>query len=231
MATDRLTESSLRQHHILHPVLQSVSVRSNSQSKEDHDSNKSLSRVLSRSDLRKSFPLGSQDSVHQLHRQFSKSSLGTTLPRSGLSFFRVIQAARTWKRLSLRKEGVVEKPKCMFENTYQLGPDPEQIFKPEKVEEAIHETLGLFLKHFKYTPEGSKRMCLNISSELKSRVKGMNFNRYKIVTQVVILQNRKQGSNISSRCVWTPETDSFASCTFKTEHIICVANVYAVYFE
>lgn len=201
------------------------------QSKEDEDSTRSLSRVFSRSEQRKSFPLGAHDSGQQLHRQLSKSSLGTVIPRSGLSFFRVIQAARTWKRLSQRKEAVSEKPKCMFENTYRLGPDPEQIFNPDKVEQTIQQTLNMFLKNFKYTPEGSKRTCLNISSELKSRVRGMNFYRYKIVTQVVIFQNRQQGSNISSRCVWTPETDSFASCTFKTEHFVCVANVYAVYFE
>uniref|UniRef100_A0A0B6ZH46 Tctex1 domain-containing protein 1 n=1 Tax=Arion vulgaris TaxID=1028688 RepID=A0A0B6ZH46_9EUPU len=230
MATEKLTEIALERRDKVHPKLQPVKKKASTMTKDETRSTKDHPNLISHSESMKSLATDAYEPSFHLEGQNSKSSLSIENPRTGMSVFRVIQAARTWKRLA-KKESVVAKPKLRLENTYRLDPDPGQIFRPDKVEYSVQEILTRFLKNFKYTPEDSKRMCVSISSEIKSRVKKMNLPRYKIVSHVIIMQNRGQGSNISSRCLWATSTDCFASLTFRTQQMICVANVYGVYFE
>ncbi|BFZ04354.1 hypothetical protein BsWGS_07393 [Bradybaena similaris] len=168
----------------------------------------------------------------QPERKSSRSFLGTSSQSDGaLSVFRVIQAARTWKRFSHRHHAIQEKPKRRLQNTYRLGPDPENVFSPAKVKVAIEEVLNRRLQNFRYSSDDSKNKCLLISSEILSLVKEMDFRRYKIVCNVTIMQNKDQGSEMASRCVWDSQVDSTASLTHTTGDVVCVASVHAVYFE
>ncbi|XP_005093241.1 tctex1 domain-containing protein 1-B [Aplysia californica] len=241
MSTEKLTQKALEQHDKIHPKLQSTKVRASSQSKDERTSIKGRTRHVSRSESNKSLLNGYHPhhegggggpNQNPLERQASKASLPIGgQHRAGMSVFRVVAAARAWKKLSQRKPLVPEKPKVRMENTYRLGPEPEHTFKPDKVKAVIKDVLSGFLRNFKYTPEGSKQMCLTISSEIKHRVKRMNFPRYKIVCNVIIMQNKGQGSQVSSRSVWNVATDSYASHTFSTSQVVCVGNVHAIYFE
>ncbi|XP_059149043.1 dynein light chain Tctex-type 5-B-like [Physella acuta] len=229
MSTEPLTLKAIEHHDKVHPRL---SLSKHKASKDGLSSQKNRSRLMSRSESNRSI----SNSQHELsgrspERQLSRSSLTNTRPSAGLSVFRLIAAARAWKKLSQKRCPVPETPKIRYENTFRLQPDPDRTFKADKIKPVINDILKRYLRHFKYTQDGSKQMCLAISSEVKSRVKGFDFPRYKIVCNVIIMQNKGQGSEICSRCIWSPETDSFASETFKTGHIICVVSVHAVYFE
>ena len=166
-------------------------------------------------------------------RQMSKVAVQNATPRrTGVSIFGIVAAARAWKRMGLKKQAAVpEKPKVKLENTYRLGPEPEQIFRPDQVRVVIKDILTSSLDNFKYTSEGSKQMCCTLASEIKARVKRMGFPRYKIVCNVIILQNKGQGSEIASRSVWNANTDSYASYTFTTNAVVAIGNVHGVYFE
>ncbi|CAL1537054.1 unnamed protein product [Lymnaea stagnalis] len=232
MAAERLTQKALEQHDKVHPKLLSSKERTHSCSRDElSNSLKGRSRIFSRTDSMRSIPNldGTASSVDR--QNSSRHSLMTPRPRAGLSVFRIVAAARAWKRMSQRKPEIPVKPEITMENTFRLGPHPEETFKSEKVQVVLGDVLGRYLRHFKYTPDDSKQMCLAISSEIKSRVKGLGFPRYKIVSQVIIFQNKGQGSEVCSRCIWSQGTDSFASDTFKNGQFVCVANVHAVYCE
>jgi hypothetical protein len=43
----------------------------------------------------------------------------------------------------------------------------------------------------------------------------LKFDRYKLVVQVVIGENKGQSVRVSSRCLWDTDTDNYASFSFK----------------
>ena len=198
-------------------------------------------RQLERNESTRSLSVGQPNCEslgrRQLERKGTRSSLYTppSTMRSGgrLNVFRVVAAATAWKRLSERRPAILAalKPKVATENTYKLGPDEGKAFKPDKVKDIIETVLDSFLKCFRYTPEGSRRMCLAISKDVKSRVKMLDFQRYKLVCNVMIMQNKGQGSQMSSRFLGNADFDTFASASLTTPQIISVVTVHAIYFD
>ncbi|KAH9525617.1 Tctex1 domain-containing protein 1 [Bulinus truncatus] len=247
MSFEPLTQKALEQHDRVHPKIAPNKDRATT-SKDEQKSVKGRNRLLSKTDSTKSILNGSFRGMIRLYSRTesnrslpygtsdvgisSRHSIATPRPSAGLSVFRLIAAARAWKRLSQKKLlAIPDKPKVEMENTYRLGPETGEKFLPRRVESMIDDVLTRYLRHFKYVPEASKQMCLAISSEVKSRVKSFGFPRYKYVCMVFLFQNKGQGTKIGSRCLWSPTTDSSASCTYKNNQFICVVNVHAVYFE
>lgn len=134
------------------------------------------------------------------------------------------------RKSSMRSEKVA-KPTVKYENTYRTEPDEGKSFAPTKVESMMKETLEKKLKTVKYTPDGCRIIATELTADLKSKVKAMDFPRYKIVCNVFITENKRQGLEIASRSVWNQDTDNFASYTYRNPSLIAVANVYGVYYE
>ena len=57
-----------------------------------------------------------------------------------------------------------------------------------------------------------------------------NWQRYKIIVQVVIGEQRGEGVNMAARCFWDAHADDHAMDTFKNESIFCVAAAFGAYF-
>ncbi|XP_005107262.1 tctex1 domain-containing protein 2 [Aplysia californica] len=108
---------------------------------------------------------------------------------------------------------------------------PHRKFDCKKVEECIREVLEEKLENFPYNPKFCANMCKVLSDEIKSEVKAMNFDRYKIVCTVQIGQRRDQGIYVTSLCAWDEKLDNFASYTFKNDKIFCTALVFGIYNE
>ena len=87
------------------------------------------------------------------------------------------------------------------------------------------------LSKARYSSKISPNMCKIISEEIKDSVKQMNFDRYKIVSNVLIGQRKDQAIFTASRYAWDTNMDTFVSFTFQNEHIFCTATVYGVYSE
>lgn len=156
-------------------------------------------------------------------------------PPPKINFFRVVAAAKAWQRMaktrSNRSDKQPVKPAVRYENSYRTEPEKGKLFAPGKVEDMLKETLERRLKTVKYTAEGSRLLTTELTADIKSKAKAMDFPRYKIVCNVFITENKRQGLEIASRSVWNSETDNFASYTYKNPTLIAVANVYGVYFE
>eukprot|EP00794_Sanderia_malayensis_P007771 gene7771-8617_t len=116
-----------------------------------------------------------------------------------------------------------------MENTYKL--EPEHTFPYCDVQKVISDTLQRHLTGSKYEPMASAHQAKIISDDIKSKVKAMNVDRYRIICLVHIGSNNGQQLKIASRSLWNPSVDSFASADFKSNEFFAVATVYGVYFE
>ena len=55
--------------------------------------------------------------------------------------------------------------------------------------------------------------------------------RYKYVAVVNVGRTADAELVVASRCLWNPDVDTFASCSYKQHGIFAVATVYAIYRE
>lgn len=134
--------------------------------------------------------------------------------------------------LALGQEPNAEKrrgPRLIFENTFQL--EPYEKFQSEKVKTIIDSVLESHLKDEEYDHKSCKQLVLTLSEIIKSRVKELNYQRYKIVCIVNIGQLKEQGFRMGSRCCWDPKWDTFATGSFKNKTLFAVGSVWGVYYE
>nr|KAG5705835.1 hypothetical protein BaRGS_030725 [Batillaria attramentaria] len=76
-----------------------------------------------------------------------------------------------------------------LEPTYRMEPGGRRFYAPE-VHQIIKDTLENHLDGFQFNPKFTQTMTKVLSDELKDRVKQLAFDRYKIVTTVVMGERR-----------------------------------------
>lgn len=115
-------------------------------------------------------------------------------------------------------------------NTYKMEPDDG--FLSQKASGIIRDVLEARLKSKTYAPEESKKLSIEISEEIKKKVKAeVLVERYKFVCVVWIGQVLGQGVHITSRCLWNARFDNFAQESFKNDQLFAQASIYAVFVE
>lgn len=120
--------------------------------------------------------------------------------------------------------------RLLRENTYKMEPD--DLFLSGKARVIIHNVLEEHLKSKMYTADDSKRWSVEISEEIKRKIKAEEpLERYKFVCVVWIGQQLGQGIHITSRCLWNAHFDNFARDTFRNDHLFAEASVFAVFVE
>uniref|UniRef100_A0A672YR70 Tctex1 domain containing 2 n=1 Tax=Sphaeramia orbicularis TaxID=375764 RepID=A0A672YR70_9TELE len=103
-------------------------------------------------------------------------------------------------------------------------------FKPAVVKEYIREIVRDRLSGVRYNPEEVPELYINwLCSVSVSTDAGLD--RYKLVVQVVIGEQRGQGVKMSSRCLWDADTDNYAEDVFmNVSNMFCVAAVFGSYY-
>ncbi|NXA93246.1 TC1D2 protein, partial [Melanocharis versteri] len=79
------------------------------------------------------------------------------------------------------------------ENTYSLRPGLQHRFKSSTVKECIRAILKEKLANVEYIPEEMPELTKSLSETIKDRLKEEGFDRYKMVVQVVIGEQRGEG--------------------------------------
>ena len=121
------------------------------------------------------------------------------------------------------------RPRYIYENTYKL--EPEVKFQPDKVKGIIESVLESQLKDEKYDPKSCKQLVLTLSEIIKSHIKDLNYQSYKLVCVVTIGGLKDQGFRMGSRCCWDPKSDNFATGSYKNKSLFAIGSVWGVYYE
>jgi len=115
------------------------------------------------------------------------------------------------------------------ENTYVIHPEYKNKFRPGPVKEIIQEVLKSKLENVTYHAEQTNILTKQVADEVKERMKELALQRYKIIVQVVIGEQRAQGIRLGQRCYWDPTTDAFATESYCNDSLFCVVTTYGVY--
>ncbi|NWI42581.1 TC1D2 protein, partial [Picathartes gymnocephalus] len=115
------------------------------------------------------------------------------------------------------------------ENTYSLRPGLQHRFKSSKVKECIRAILKEKLANVQYIPEEMPELTKCLSETIKDRLKEEGFDRYKMVVQVVIGEQRGEGV-MAARCFWDADTDSCAHDVFMNDSLFCVVAAFGCFY-
>ncbi|CAG5122262.1 unnamed protein product [Candidula unifasciata] len=118
-----------------------------------------------------------------------------------------------------------------YENTYKLEPDTANRFSTNKAEQVIHEVFEHYLRGKSYEPKVLPRLIKTLSELIRDRVKAQGIERHKIIVTVTVIENKKQGVQVSSRALWNDKFDNYASIVYDGPNFYAVGSVYAVYYD
>ncbi|XP_078420504.1 dynein light chain Tctex-type protein 2B [Cetorhinus maximus] len=118
----------------------------------------------------------------------------------------------------------------MSENSYSIRPAFQRRFKTAIVKGKINKVLKEELSNKLYNPEEVPYMTRKIAEAIKTQVKECAFERYKLVVQVVIGEQRGEGVKMAARCFWDADTDNFAQDVYMNDSLFCVAAAFGCYY-
>ncbi|NP_001279703.1 tctex1 domain-containing protein 2 [Callorhinchus milii] len=116
------------------------------------------------------------------------------------------------------------------ENSYIIRPNFQNKFKAPRVKDSIRHVLKEELSGKVYDPEEVPGLTKRIAETIKDEVKEMDFDRYKVVVQVVLGEQRGEGVKMVARCFWDADTDNFAQEVYMNESLFCVAAAFGIYY-
>lgn len=118
-----------------------------------------------------------------------------------------------------------------LENTYRIEPNITFKSKATAIQDAVNNVLKTHLKKVKYSPDNCGELARNLSTIVKNKLKELIPPRYKIICQTFIGEQRGQGIEIATRCLWSTSTDSCEVVNFKNDSIIATTIIHGIYFE
>ncbi|XP_066504327.1 dynein light chain Tctex-type protein 2B [Hoplias malabaricus] len=115
-------------------------------------------------------------------------------------------------------------------NSHSIRPSQQHRFRPAVVCGCIREVLREHLSGESYDLERSPELIQTLSSSISHRVRELGLERYKLVVQVVMGEQKGEGVQMASRCFWDADTDGFAKDIYINDTLFCVAAVFGVYY-
>ena len=160
---------------------------------------------------------------------------GAASPGLGLKgLLMVKRKMKGWKHSNVSRSSLVNrgKPLLNMENTYKMTPDQEHKFNTSQVRNAMEAGVRFFVNNkTPYEPKKCAQISKLMAEDIKTRIKDLNFKRYKLVCNVMIGQDTRQGMEMASLGAWNDKTDSHVSYTFKNGNIFCVVTVFGIYLD
>ena len=106
--------------------------------------------------------------------------------------------------------------------------DEKRTFQAMKVEYIIKDILNNRLKNVQYDPDMCNGITKQLCKDIREKTKQFQYNKCRLITQVLVGQDSDQSIQIASRCLWNTSTDNFAAATFRNSSVYAVAVVYGV---
>lgn len=115
---------------------------------------------------------------------------------------------------------------------HPLHPKSGHVFDTGCVQRILVESLSAFLDGGRtYEYSRCVQMTLELAEVIRSRVKELEFLRYRFVCHVIVAQNAMQGLEYASRCLWDAKSENYASVSYSEGDLVAVATVFGVYLD
>ncbi|XP_019865876.2 dynein light chain Tctex-type protein 2 [Aethina tumida] len=134
--------------------------------------------------------------------------------------------------ISIRRDSQAEdmtKKAVRFMNTYEL--ESKTPFNSEMVYKILKDTVDRLAADFEYAPDICAEQAKVASKLIRTQVKELAFDRYKIINLVSIGEKHSQDFMITTRFLWDAQRDKFAMYTTENTSMYIIAICYGLYYE
>ncbi|XP_041324952.1 dynein light chain Tctex-type protein 2 [Pyrgilauda ruficollis] len=121
------------------------------------------------------------------------------------------------------------KAKPKNRNTYRL--EPRTKVQDGLLRDKAQAILTNKLQEATYDGASSPFLCASVSEEILNAVKELDYDRYKYVVSVLIVEKANQAMIVASRCLWDAQRDTWVSAKCETDTFIALALVMACYYD
>lgn len=151
---------------------------------------------------------------------------------SGIASHDARQRSVTWHGTEEESLSCLPKfpPGDSSHDTADLEDFKDELETQEIIRRVIVEELDRLLSEVDYQGERCVAQCTEISQAVESRVKSITPEQTKVLSVVYIGEIRDQGIEITSQCLWDPDTDNFVSASFRSDTLFAVCTVFTVHF-
>ena len=157
---------------------------------------------------------------------------------SGIASFEERQRSLTWHGageeesadLGLSCNPKLNLPTKATHDIADLEDFHDELESQEVIKQIITEELHRSLFDCDYDSERCVAQCANISQAVESRVKEICPREAKVLAVVYIGEIRDQGLEITSQCLWDPETDNFVTASFRSKTLFAVCTVFTIQY-
>lgn len=178
------------------------------------------------------------NSVEPFLRKQKRERLRTTSINSiasGIASFVERQRSLTWHGVEDESTGLSFScsPKCTLplntaHDIADLKDFQDELESQEVIKHIITEELDSSLMDCDYDSQRCVTQCAAISQAVESRVKEITPPETKVVSVVYIGEIRDQGLEITSQCLWDPDSDNFVTASFRSKALFAVCTVFTV---
>ena len=127
-----------------------------------------------------------------------------------------------------------EEEKKLYEPTYRT--DPVEKINRALIEDSIEKILISFLNKINVmqtmlSSSSVRSSMQNLTFTIKNKTKSHVSNRYKLVVNCTVIENRHQGMIVASECLWDQTNDVCITVKKERQNYIFIVNLFAVYHE
>ncbi|XP_003242459.1 tctex1 domain-containing protein 2-like [Acyrthosiphon pisum] len=142
-----------------------------------------------------------------------------------LSFYPAEIDAEDTDNLNISEENIIK-----YENTYRM--DSKKPFD-ERLAKVVLKTEieSHFNDETKYDQNEAIQICINISVNVRNRIREMDFDRYKIVCIVGIVEKKSQGVLSKVKFLRDISRDKYVKTKFENNNLVATIVVGAFYHE
>ncbi|XP_031837254.1 dynein light chain Tctex-type 5 [Nomia melanderi] len=122
-----------------------------------------------------------------------------------------------------------EREAVKYLNTYRL--EAHNPFKIDPVDRIVETTMINKLEDISYDATTCPQVCKSVAADIKEKIRKLNFDRYKIVVNVTIIEKTGQSIQSSVGFLWDSEKDNYSTFSYeaRTFHAYCC--VFGIYYE
>jgi hypothetical protein len=140
------------------------------------------------------------------------------------------RARRQSSRTSIPRAGY-DRRLIRYENTFRMEPDDEHKADIARLRRVATSVIETAISGYKYDPNQGKQFSLALAERVRSQIKQLPFQRYKIVVQVSIGQKKGQDLRVASRCMWDLKWDRHITISKETSDAYVSVTIFLVYTE
>jgi tctex1 domain-containing protein 2 len=116
-------------------------------------------------------------------------------------------------------------------NQHLMKPRPGTKFLKGDVEKMIEKVCQEKVGNRSYIFDEVQPLIKDLCAEIQQRVLALGYDRYKLVSQITVMEAANQGIRIASRCLWDSEVDNYAEFTYSTPNMHVNVLVFGLYWE